>query len=83
MKLKIKVWGRKNFIQIKNWGISRQRYWGCPIPMIYLEDGTVVPVEKRNSIELSEDINLETNGNPLEAHPTWKNTIQKSTGKRL
>ena len=74
---------KKTLFRLKNWGISRQRYWGCPIPMIYLEDGSVVPVEKSElPIELPEDINLETNGNPLEAHPTWKNTIQKSTGKK-
>ena len=75
---------KKNIISLKDWGISRQRYWGCPIPMIYLEDGTVVPVDKSElPIELPEDIDLNSKGNPLDTHPTWKNTIQKSTGKKL
>ena len=39
---------KKTLFRLKDWGISRQRYWGCPIPMIYLEDGSVVPVEKVN-----------------------------------
>ena len=74
---------RKTLYRLKDWGISRQRYWGCPIPMIYLEDGSVVPVEKSElPIELPEDINLESKGNPLDTHPTWKNTFQKSSGKK-
>ena len=59
MKLKKKNWKKKNLFRLKDWGISRQRYWGCPIPMIYLEDGSVVPVEKVNlPIELPDDIDL-------------------------
>ena len=51
--------------------------------MIYLEDGSVVPVDKSElPIELPEDVDLNANGNPLENHPKWKNTIQKSTGKK-
>tara|TARA_A100001015_G_scaffold242975_1_gene277770 strand:- start:792 stop:3311 length:2520 start_codon:yes stop_codon:yes gene_type:complete len=74
---------RKTLFRLKDWGVSRQRYWGCPIPMIYLEDGKVVPVEKSElPIELPDDIDLNTPGNPLDAHPTWKNTVQKSTGKK-
>ena len=68
---------------MKDWGISRQRYWGCPIPMIYLEDGTVVPVDKSElPIELPDDINLNSQGNPLDNHPKWKYTLQKSFGKK-
>ena len=78
-----KLGKRKVLFRLKDWGISRQRYWGCPIPMIYLEDGTVVPVDKKElPIVLPKDVNLNSKGNPLEAHPTWKNTVQKSTGKK-
>ena len=74
---------KKTLFRLKDWGVSRQRYWGCPIPMIYLEDGSVVPVEKSElPIELPENINLNSNGNPLDNHPTWKLTTQKSTGKK-
>ena len=74
---------KKTLFRLKDWGVSRQRYWGCPIPMIYLEDGSIVPVEKSElPIELPDDIDLNSKGNPLANHPTWKNTIQKSTGKK-
>ena len=73
---------KKTQYRLKDWGISRQRYWGCPIPMIYLEDGSVVPVDKSElPIELPKNIDLKSNGNPLDIHPTWKKTVQKSTGK--
>ena len=78
-----KLGQKKTLFRLKDWGISRQRYWGCPIPMIYLEDGTVTPVEKSElPIELPENIDLNSNGNPLDNHPSWKHTIQKSTGKK-
>ncbi len=74
---------KKTLFRLKDWGISRQRYWGCPIPMIYLEDGSVVPVDKSElPVELPENIELKSPGNPLESHPTWKKTKQKSTGKK-
>ena len=84
MKLKKKGIGkRKILFRLKDWGISRQRYWGCPIPMIYLEDGTVLPVEKSElPIELPDDVDLKASGNPLDNHPNWKNTIHKKTGKK-
>ena len=73
---------RKTLYRLKDWGVSRQRYWGCPIPMIYLDDGSVEPDEKSElPIELPEDIDLNSTGNPLDSHPTWKKTKQKSTGK--
>ncbi len=73
---------RKTLFRLKDWGISRQRYWGCPIPIIYLEDGSVVPVDKSElPIKLPEDIDLNSNGNPLDNHPSWKKTIYKKTGK--
>ena len=74
---------KKILYRLKDWGISRQRYWGCPIPMIYLDDGSVVPVDKKElPIELPDDIDLNSNGNPLNAHPTWKYTKHKATGKK-
>ena len=80
---KKKIGRRKIQFRLKDWGISRQRYWGCPIPMIYLEDGSVVPVDKSElPIELPKDIDLNANGNPLEIHPTWKKTVHKASGKK-
>ena len=75
--------GKKTIsFRLKDWGVSRQRYWGCPIPMIYLEDGTIVPVEKDElPITLPKDVDLKKSGNPLANHPSWKRTIQKNTGK--
>ena len=65
---------------MKDWGVSRQRYWGCPIPMIHLQDGSIVPLEKSElPVKLPDDIDLKS-GNPLENHKSWKNTIHKKTG---
>ena len=79
---KKKIGEQKISFRLKDWGVSRQRYWGCPIPMIYLEDGSVVPVEKDElPIKLPMDIKLKESGNSLEKHPSWKKTIHKKTGK--
>ena len=67
-----KIGEKKILFRLKDWGISRQRYWGCPIPMIYLEDGSVVPVDKSElPIKLPEDVdlNLSSSGNPLKKSP--------------
>ncbi len=78
----MKIGSKKTTYRLKDWGISRQRYWGCPIPMIYLEDGTVVPVDKSElPIKLPENIDLLGDGNPLDKHKNWKKTIHKKTGK--
>ena len=80
---KLGIGKRKTLFRLKDWGISRQRYWGCPIPIIYLEDGTICTVDKSElPILLPDDIDLNSQGNPLEVHPKWKNTIQKSTEKK-
>ncbi len=77
-----KIGERKTLYRLKDWGISRQRYWGCPIPMIYLEDGSVVPVDKSElPIVLPEDVDLNSSGNPLDNHQSWKKTTHKKTGK--
>tara|TARA_E500000178_G_C17031979_1_gene761061 strand:- start:1678 stop:4188 length:2511 start_codon:yes stop_codon:yes gene_type:complete len=74
---------RKILFRLKDWGVSRQRYWGCPIPMIYLKDGSVKPVDKSElPILLPDDIDLNSSGNPLESHNSWKITKDKQTGEK-
>jgi leucyl-tRNA synthetase len=59
--------------RLRDWGVSRQRYWGCPIPIIYCDSCGTVPVPKTDlPITLPEDIQFVTGGNPLDNHPTWK-----------
>jgi leucyl-tRNA synthetase len=59
--------------RLRDWGISRQRYWGCPIPIIHCEACGVVPVpEKDLPVALPEDVTFDRPGNPLDHHPTWK-----------
>jgi leucyl-tRNA synthetase len=59
--------------RLRDWGISRQRYWGCPIPIIYCDHCGVVPVpEDQLPVKLPEDINFDKTGNPIAHHPTWK-----------
>ena len=68
--------------RLRDWGISRQRYWGCPIPVFYHKDGTVYPVpEKDLPVVLPKDIDLTKDGNPLDNHPTWKYIKCPYTGK--
>jgi len=59
--------------RLKDWGISRQRYWGAPIPLIHCEQCGIVPEAKENlPVELPDDVEITGEGNPLEHHPTWK-----------
>jgi leucyl-tRNA synthetase len=64
---------RKVNYRLRDWGISRQRYWGCPIPVIHCEACGVVTVPKKDlPVKLPEDVTFEKPGNPLDHHPTWK-----------
>ena len=66
---------REIHYRLKDWGVSRQRYWGCPIPVIYCDVCGVVPAnEEELPIKLPEDVIFDGRGNPLRLHPTWKNT---------
>ena len=68
-----KVGKKKINFRLKDWGISRQRYWGCPIPMAYNKNNEVLKVpEKYLPIKLPENINLNTKGNPLDQQHEWK-----------
>ncbi|NSY40308.1 leucine--tRNA ligase [Leisingera sp. ANG59] len=81
-------WGRGvTKYRLRDWGLSRQRYWGCPIPVVHCQDCGVVPEKKENlPIELPYDeggkpIDFSVPGNPLDRHPTWRNCACPSCGK--
>ena len=68
--------------RLRDWGVSRQRYWGCPIPVIHCESCGVVPVpEDQLPVTLPDDVSFDKPGNPLEHHPTWKNVDCPKCGK--
>ena len=78
-----KIGNSKTIYRLKDWGISRQRYWGCPIPILYREDGKIIIVpEKDLPVTLPRDIDFTKPGNPLENHPTWKYTKCPETGMK-
>ena len=68
--------------RLRDWGASRQRYWGCPIPIIHCDDCGAVPVpEKDLPVQLPEDVEFDKPGNPLDHHPTWSHVNCPSCGK--
>ena len=71
-----KIGKKKINFRLKDWGVSRQRYWGCPIPIAYKKNNEIikVPLEKL-PIKLPENINLNTNGNPLDHQENWRKII--------
>ena len=75
-------WGKgvTNF-RLRDWGLSRQRYWGCPIPVVHCEACGVVAEKKENlPIALPDDVSFDIPGNPLDRHPTWRKCACPSCG---
>ena len=67
--------------RLRDWGVSRQRYWGCPIPIIHCDSCGAVPVpDAQLPVELPEDVTFDVPGNPLARHPTWKHVKCPSCG---
>ena len=79
---KKRIGKKKINFRLKDWGVSRQRYWGCPIPIAYDEEGKVHPIPKSMlPVKLPENINLNVKGNPLDSQKEWKEI--NINGKKL
>ncbi|MBU3014200.1 leucine--tRNA ligase [Poseidonibacter lekithochrous] len=73
---------KKINFKLRDWGVSRQRYWGAPLPFIHCPDCGLVPEKIENlPIALPEDVEITGEGNPLDTHPTWKHTSCPKCGK--
>lgn len=72
----------KTQFRLRDWGLSRQRYWGCPIPVVHCDACGVVPEKKENlPVVLPDDVTFDIPGNPLDRHPTWRDVPCPSCGK--
>ena len=80
--VKLKAGKASTTYRLRDWGVSRQRYWGCPIPVIKCKDCGTVPVpEKDLPVALPTDPDFSKPGNPLDRHPTWKHVVCPKCGK--
>ncbi len=67
--------------RLRDWGVSRQRYWGCPVPVIHCSECGIVPVPRSDlPVTLPDDVTFDEPGNPLDRHPTWKHVPCPSCG---
>ncbi len=76
-------WGKGTTVwRLRDWGVSRQRYWGTPIPIVHCDECGVVPVPREQlPVTLPDDVSFDIPGNPLDRHPTWKYVDCPACGK--